>query len=111
MFRLIVDDERTFKDAPEQRDFEKGHINIYARNSASAIAILRGCNVDELWLDHDLGEDDTAMKVVDFLCEHHQDFREGIWVHSMNPVGAENIIRALSPHYLSVRRVPLPECV
>lgn len=110
MYRLVVDDERTFKDFPDDD-------TLYARHSDTAIHILeRGIRFDEVWLDHDLGGDDTVMKVVDFLVEHAVQYVEmnmfkfPIFVHSMNPVGAQNIVRALERYY-DVKRVPLPECI
>lgn len=109
MYRLVVDDERTFADFPDDD-------TLYARHSDTAIHILEeGICFDEIWLDHDLGDDDTSMKVVDYLVEVKVVYGEyipnfKIFVHSMNPVGANNIVRALSRYY-DVKRVPLPECI
>lgn len=108
---IVVDDERTFEHFPDEE-------TIYFRTSGEAIDFLsksHPADIEEIWLDHDLGEDDTAMRVVDFLvqCAH---FSWGlntlftIYVHSMNPVGAQNIVRALERYY-TVERVPLPVCV
>lgn len=99
---LVVDDERTFRRFPGE--------TFYAKTSLDAIDFLKNNSVEELWLDHDLGGEDTTMKVVDFLVEHKEDF-EGlrIFIHSMNPVGAMNIDRALR-RYFSVYRTSLPEC-
>lgn len=111
-FVLVVDDERTFRDMPEQRNLvsDKATV-IYARNSKDALTILQAFEVDELWLDHDLGGDDTAMPVVDYIVQHHMPFKCGIWVHSMNPVGADNIMRGLRGHYPQAHRVRVPACV
>ena len=109
MLTLVVDDERTFEEMPEQRDMRLPKYCIYARTSEQAINILRGMKIDVLWLDHDLGEDDTSMKVVDHL-RMDIDPNMVIYVHSMNPVGAANIVRALERFY-DVRRVPLPKCI
>ncbi len=80
------------------------------RTSDEAIAFLEanGCP-DLISFDHDLGGDDTAMRVVRWLIERDLDapgfipagfaFR----VHSANPIGAENIRSALG-RYLDVRR-------
>lgn len=73
----------------------------HARTSAEGLAWLKenDQHVDCLWLDHDLGGDDTIMVVVDWLCEIAHDgepYDVGtISVHSMNPVGAENAVRSL----------------
>lgn len=109
MLSLVIDDERTFKVDPMDGSF------IYARNSEDGIQILRTISIDELWLDHDLGGDDTIIAVVDYLCEEAYNGNpvplDVIWVHSMNPVGAQNVIRSLEKYYEFVHRTRLPECV
>lgn len=90
---VLVDDLRSFTD---------GRTAEVARTSAAGVAILqryRGERVDELWLDHDLGEDDTIWPVVEVL--EHAAF-EGhpvdvgvIYVHSANPAGAAKMALAL----------------
>lgn len=63
---------------------------------------VRG-HVNELWLDHDLGGDDTVMPVVSWLVT---EYRSGhalsvdlIFVHSMNPVGVQRVMDSLRPYY------------
>lgn len=109
MLTLVVDDERTFEELPFQPQPQLPRFCLYARNSKEAINILTGMEVDVLFLDHDLGGDDTSMKVVDHLLMNVEP-NLAIYVHSMNPVGAENIIRALQQNYY-VRRVSLPKCI
>ena len=85
--RLYIDDLRT----PEfQYDF-------IARTSQDAIDFieLNGCP-KFISFDHDLGGDDTAMRVVKYLVEKDldnpfipEDF--DFYVHSANPVGKLNI--------------------
>jgi len=88
---VVVDDERTLRRVGA----------IHARTSASALALLdqsRGLRIDELWLDHDLGGDDTVMPVVHRLEKaafHGEPFDIGtIYVHTANPVGAATILRS-----------------
>lgn len=109
---VVIDDERTFADFPDED-------TVYFRTSQDAIDFLKAVNWDdvrEIWLDHDLGGDDTAMRVVDFLVEHYfyacevYNWDGKIYVHSMNPVGANNIVRALERYY-AVARTTLPVCV
>lgn len=103
---IVLDDERTFQsDEPV----------VYLRTANEALAWFAAwwtkdrrssvyapiVWVDELWLDHDLGEGEDATIVVDFLYslnEHGGDrvdplpIRKVI-VHSQNPVGARNLAR------------------
>ncbi|MFF3884221.1 cyclic-phosphate processing receiver domain-containing protein [Streptomyces sp. NPDC001914] len=82
-----------------------------ARTSREGVQLLeehRDSFVDELWLDHDLGGDDTVMPVVTLLEEAAFDgrpFRIGtVFVHSANPIGAENVVRSLARWNYRVRR-------
>ncbi|GLY04014.1 cyclic-phosphate processing receiver domain-containing protein [Actinoplanes sp. NBRC 101535] len=91
--RVLVDDLRSFRD---------GRAADVARTSADGVALLarhRGARIDELWLDHDLGGDDTIWPVVAVLEEAAFDgrpFDVGVVnVHSANPAGAAGIVRAL----------------
>ncbi|MGI5163525.1 cyclic-phosphate processing receiver domain-containing protein [Spirillospora sp. CA-253888] len=82
-----------------------------ARTSREGVLLLkehRDLDIDELWLDHDLGEDDDILPVVTLLEEaafQGRPFRIGtIYVHSANPIGAETVVRALSRWNYRVRR-------
>ncbi|MEV6979489.1 cyclic-phosphate processing receiver domain-containing protein [Kitasatospora sp. NPDC093806] len=82
-----------------------------ARTSREGVQLLeahRGSFIDELWLDHDLGGDDTIMPVVTLLEEaafNGQPFRIGaVFVHSANPIGAETIVRSLNRWNYHVQR-------
>jgi hypothetical protein len=82
-----------------------------ARTSHEGILLLeehRNDEIDELWLDHDLGGDDSIMPVVTVLEEAAFDgrpFNIGmIFVHSANPSGAETVVRVLKRWDYRVRR-------
>ncbi len=73
-----------------------------ARTSAAGVALLgryRDQRLDELWLDHDLGRDDTIWPVVELLEQaafEDRPFDIGlITVHSANPAGAAKIAQVL----------------
>lgn len=107
---LLIDDLRDFRDGRE---------TLIARTSAQALAILaERPELDELWLDHDLGqlEDgrvDDVMKVVDFL-NGEAAFGEAypvqvIYVHTSNPVGAQQMMAGLQRYGYRARRVNAPD--
>jgi hypothetical protein len=82
-----------------------------ARTSREGIQLLqehRDGFIDELWLDHDLGGDDSIMPVVTVLEEaafNGHPFQIGvIFVHSANPSGAETVVRVLKRWNYLVRR-------
>jgi Cyclic-phosphate processing Receiver domain len=82
-----------------------------ARTSHEGVLLLeqhRNDEIDELWLDHDLGGDDSIMPVVTVLEEAAFDgrpFNIGmIFVHSANPSGAETVVRVLKRWDYRVRR-------
>ncbi|GIJ43979.1 hypothetical protein Val02_08650 [Virgisporangium aliadipatigenens] len=73
-----------------------------ARTSAAGVALLerhRAARVEELWLDHDLGGDDTIWPVVEVLeraAFEGRPFDVGVIViHSANPAGAAKMAQAL----------------
>lgn len=100
MVRIVVDDERTHRGG-----------GVHVRTSADAVDLLVTYtgHVDELWLDHDLGGDDTIRPVVDLLeelCFYDEPPDIGvIYVHTANPVGASMILRSrqLNRFYTVVR--------
>lgn len=71
--------------------------------------------IEAIWWDHDLGED--GGDIMDCINVLHmlEDLELGsvsdtpMYVHSQNPVGADNIINRLSQFCTNVKRVPLPE--
>ncbi|SEG91389.1 hypothetical protein SAMN04489712_1292 [Thermomonospora echinospora] len=82
-----------------------------ARTSREGVLLLeehRDREIDELWLDHDLGGDDSIMPVVAVLERAAFDgrpFRIGmIFVHSADPSGAETVVRVLKRWNYPVRR-------
>ena len=90
---VLVDDLRSFVD---------GRRAEVARTSAAGVDLLhryRGQRLDELWLDHDLGEDDTIWPVVEVLeraAFEDRRFDIGVInVHSANPAGAAKITQVL----------------
>jgi hypothetical protein len=90
---ILVDDLRSFVD---------GRSAEVARTSAAGVQLLdryRDRRLDELWLDHDLGGDDTIWPVVEVLeraAFEDRRFDIGvIYVHSANPAGATKIAQVL----------------
>jgi hypothetical protein len=90
---VLVDDLRSFVD---------GRVAQVVRTSAAGVEALerhRGQRLDELWLDHDLGGDDTIWPVVEVLeqaaFEEHPFDVGVVYVHSANPAGAVKIMQAL----------------
>lgn len=95
--KLWVDDLRP---APEGWTWAKT-----SEVAITALALFMGTEktITELSLDHDLGEDDTTLPVVDWMAEHD------LWpaivrVHSMNPVGVANLTRTINRYGPGVTR-------
>ena len=89
----LVDDLRSFVD---------GRRAEVARTSTAGVELLqryRNRRLDELWLDHDLGENDTIWPVVEVLeraAFEDRPFDIGVInVHSANPAGAAKIAQVL----------------
>lgn len=88
---VVVDDIRNYPFTDEDE-------GVTLRTSQQALSYLGyktgiRVEIDELWLDFDLGGDDTAMPVALFLAEcayYGSPYPvKSIIIHSMNPVGSE----------------------
>jgi hypothetical protein len=102
----FVDYNKKFQDYVAQNNME-WHL---AKTSEEAIALclMFGCPT-VVSFDHDLGEDDTAMRLIHWMIDI--DMNEGgefipsnfgYWTHSANPVGVANI-RGLIDSYLTFK--------
>lgn len=114
---VVIDDERTFDPG------SAGESILYIRNSEEALSFLvrlwidqydRGApDLEELWLDHDLGGFDTIMPVVRFLSlclRVKAPLGVGrIMVHTMNPTAKQNIVRDLQGY--DAQPCPLPALI
>ena len=108
IFSMFIDDERF---PPEK--WPSQHPLMLARSSADAICLMQihGCPAF-ISFDHDLGGEDTAMKIVNWMINQDMDTRHyglvfipvyfSFAVHSQNPVGAKNITELLN-RYLAFR--------
>ena len=105
MTLLLIDDLRNFRVAPE------GEL-VIARTSQDALDYLNAHEDDhfsEIWLDHDLGETDTIMRVVDYLNEraffdNHVDV-DVIYIQSSNPVGVKQMLAGFERYGYRAQRV------
>lgn len=100
---VLIDDERSFRiPLPDEP--------LVFRNSASALQWLTDNptpHITQLWLDHDLGGDDTIMPVVNAI-ERRIIFGipltiDEVIIHTANPVGAQQLEDILSNHYPTIR--------
>lgn len=86
---LVIDDERTFI-------FSEDDEVVYARNLYEAREFLLNEHWDEVWLDHDLGNGEDVSKLTNEI-EASRIVLDVDWfyIHTMNPVGRDNIYHAL----------------
>lgn len=93
------------------RSFRDGRDAIVARSSAAALEVIRDLGdtfVHELWLDHDLGGDDTIRPVSAHLEEiayFGKPMHVGVvYVHSANAGAAEAVVKGLLRYGYNARR-------
>lgn len=113
---IVIDDERTFKGTGVwyKRTAEQGLAFVagyWSRYYTLPMGVIKP--LEELWLDHDLGDDGgDIFDVVTFMCAvagAGMAFPvEEIFVHSQNPSGAARIVLSLERHY-KVALAALPE--
>ena len=99
---LFIDDER---DPPFT---DMSDIDV-ARSSAEALKKLSENEYGEIWLDHDLGGNDTIMPVIDFLAEMAfggSPLQAGMVIHTANPAGRKSMATTLQRWDYRVRVLP-----
>jgi DNA-binding NarL/FixJ family response regulator len=105
---LILEDAEE-RIAQFKKNMGDGNLLVFTDRPKEAIDLLKEGKWDVLFLDHDLSGKffvpsgkDTGYEVATFL-EANEEFKPGtIVVHSMNPVGANNIMAALK----TAKRIP-----
>jgi hypothetical protein len=82
-----------------------------AQSADEAIAVLSSCTVEFASLDHDLGEFASAggngVAITDWMAEHNCWPRQGVTVHSSNPVGVRTMLATVDrygPYRVSAGR-------
>lgn len=100
MIRIFLDDERDPKDPLIQSNFGAEGDETWAKTAQVAINYLKQGNVEFISLDHDLGPESsgTGMDVARWIEEeaYHGSLPKLSWsIHSKNPVGRKNMMRAL----------------
>lgn len=105
MTTLLIDDLRNFRDDPPNV--------VIARTSEEAIDLLSSQIFDDVWWDHDLGEDDTTQKVADWLLYQaitsHKIKIDTCFIHTSNPVGAVNLKTTLTSRFLKYECVRIDQ--
>lgn len=94
MRRLWIDDERV----PPQ-NWTGDPAPDWATTSVHAINLLRNAQewdqpYDVVSFDHDLGGDDTTVRVIEWMSANDAWPTQELHVHSANPIGAGRIMRA-----------------
>jgi hypothetical protein len=99
---LVIDDVKTFPFPNDPDDV------VYARTLSDGTVWLTeaeaaGVRISELWLDHDLGGDDTIRPICLMLAERAFNGNpypvSRIVICSLNPVGIDWMWSTLSPYY------------
>lgn len=87
-YKMFIDDERY----PVTNDY------VIVRSSQEAIEYVKKFGFPEyISFDHDLGGDDTSMRFIHWMIDAYLDGEISIpddfdfYVHSQNPIGADNI--------------------
>jgi hypothetical protein len=95
MLVLVIDDERRFD--PNLCAKSRVDAEHFTSSMDGFKRILQAIQddeiIDELWLDHDLGDGDTTRDLVLMMCEDCVMGKpwpiRNIYIHSANPVGQE----------------------
>ena len=89
---LLIDDAKNL-----------GTMDVIARTYQEGVDALSTLPVTHLYLDHDLGEDKSGYDLINWAIENGK-VPPNVQIVSMNPVGRQNIERALiSAGYVNTR--------
>lgn len=91
---LFLDDERKVESTISQEMIDALPYDWYlAHTSTDAIELVKRLGVPHyMFLDHDLGGEDTAKKFLVWLCDNYYQEGPPEWrIHSQNPVGVANL--------------------
>jgi len=107
--RILILEDSTDRVEQFKRNIGQRHMLSITSSSRQAIDLLKNNKWDLLCLDHDLGGrvfvpsgEDTGYEVATFLEINPEFMPTNIIVHSLNPVGAKNILSVLK----GARQVP-----
>lgn len=113
MYRiLVIDDQRIFKPLPGRPEAQT--LVHETTSDEGFITLTMGQPWDEVWLDHDLGME-SSQSGYEMVMDVIRGIEDGapldvkkFYVHSMNPVGADRMVQALSRHFPVARIDPTP---
>lgn len=76
---------------------------MYLRDSSDAFEVIYSQHWDEVWLDHDMGNQGPDLRV---LCNQIEAYSQSLrldvdtfMIHTSNPVARLDMFMALSPYY------------
>jgi hypothetical protein len=105
---IVVDDERMIPGA-------ENYTNTDLALARLVKLWMVGLAPKNLYLDHDMGPDNNILDIVQWLCsiavfqKYGQLRNIQVFVHSMNPVGGQNIVNRLEYVTPFVKRIPIPD--
>jgi hypothetical protein len=89
-WKLFLDDQINDPDCGEMRRVPAGFIG--AENVTQAKELIEKNGIpDFIDFDHDLGSDEDATKLINWMIENHRDSIPEYSIHSANPVGRKRI--------------------
>jgi DNA-binding response OmpR family regulator len=107
---LVVDDDITRLDRMKATILNNPDYDVYyAATTLMAQDFIKWQKWDVIFLDHDLGEEDGSGYIVAQAVLKNPPYQ--VIVHSMNPTGAENIMKLLKGHVQELHRIPFHKLV
>jgi hypothetical protein len=96
--------------------FIVGHTFDWATNSEQGIRFLEKYTYEYIFLDHDLAYEHyekqhtgkgTGQEVADWIAQHKPEGLKGVFIHSLNPAGSDNMRRVLERWGVPCVKIPL----
>lgn len=109
MISILLMDDQVVRKEFLSRILDKNNTSItHCLSVKDGIEKIKNEHFDLIMIDHDLGGKSTTLPFVDFLDENSDEnlLNSVFIIHSLNPVGAENIEKLLRKKFRNVFRLP-----
>jgi len=92
---IIEDNEQRIKQF--KSNFKGAELTIVKTVDSAIKTIKKEKVFSYMFFDHDLGNGGDSIDIINWLLNHKSKIAKNIYVHSANPVGAQNIVNRI-PH-------------
>ncbi|NQU84971.1 MAG: hypothetical protein HQ541_04350 [Mariniphaga sp.] len=95
MKRILIIEDNNSRINQFKENFTNAELTIVKTVDKAIKTIKKNKQFDYMFFDHDLGSGGDSITIVDWLLNHKNKIAPNVYVHSANPVGAQNILNKI----------------